>query len=171
MKAVLDELVDDVAAQAGLLLVVTGAGVSLASGIPTFRGSDPDAVWATDVTELGTNRYFQDDPAGSWAWYLARFGRLADVAPNAAHHALAALERWQRGRGGEFLLVTQNVDRLHAAAGSEALVEVHGRVDRVRCSRQTCALGAPRGSIARADVPTKITSAASRAARSTRGQS
>ena len=68
MKAALDDLVDDVAAQAaGLLLVVTGAGVSLASGIPTFRGSDPDAVWATDVTELGTNQYFQDDPAGSWA--------------------------------------------------------------------------------------------------------
>ncbi|MBL8623885.1 MAG: hypothetical protein JNK64_21440 [Myxococcales bacterium] len=154
MKAALDDLVDDVAAQAaGLVLVVTGAGVSLASGIPTFRGSDPGAVWATDVTELGTNRYFQDDPAGSWAWYLARFGRLADVAPNAAHHALAALERWQRGRGGDFLLVTQNVDRLHAAAGTEALVEVHGRADRVRCSRQTCALGAPRGSIARADVP------------------
>ncbi|MBK9032779.1 MAG: hypothetical protein IPL61_16170 [Myxococcales bacterium] len=138
---------------AAALLVVTGAGVSLASGIPTFRGSDPDAVWARDVTELGTNAYFQRDPVGSSRWYLARFGGLAGAAPNAAHVALAQLERSREARGGRYLLVTQNVDGLHAAAGSRALVEVHGRADRVRCSRLTCALGAPRGSIARADVP------------------
>ena len=51
---------------AGYLVVVTGAGVSHASGIPTFRGTDPGAVWKRDVTELGTNRYFEEDPAGSW---------------------------------------------------------------------------------------------------------
>jgi len=134
-------------------LVVTGAGMSLASGIPTFRGSDPDAVWAHDVTELGTNEFFLDDPAASWAWYLKRFGGLGHAVPNAGHHALAELERRHRARGGDLLVVTQNVDGLHRAAGSQALVEVHGRADRVRCSRRGCRFGAPAGSLARADVP------------------
>jgi NAD-dependent deacetylase len=149
-----DELARTISSDAsGRLLVVTGAGISLASGIPTFRGSDPGAIWSRDVTELGTNRYFEEAPANSWSWYLSRFGRLAHVEPNPGHHALAALERWHVARGGNFLLVTQNVDRLHAAAGSESLVEVHGRADRVRCSRRGCELGAPTGSIPRADVP------------------
>ncbi len=55
----------------GLILVVTGAGVSVASGIPTFRGTDPGAVWKRDVTELGTVQYFNRDPVGSWSWYSA----------------------------------------------------------------------------------------------------
>jgi len=136
----------------GLVLVVTGAGISVASGIPTFRGTDPDAVWANDVMELGTNAYFQRDPAGSWRWYMARFDRARGAAPNAGHRALVDLERWQVARGGQFLLITQNVDMLHDEAGTQALIKVHGSVDRVRCSRLTCTLGAPRGSIARADV-------------------
>lgn len=132
-------------AQAPSLLVVTGAGVSLASGIPTFRGTDPDAVWHRDLTELATRRFFEEDPAASWSWYLERFDRAVAARPNAAHHALAALERWQAARGGSFLLVTQNVDTLHEAAGSERLVKVHGSADRVRCSRVGCRHGAPRG--------------------------
>src|SRR4051794_24017544 len=92
----------------GLTLVVTGAGVSLASGIPTFRGTDVGAIWKKDVTELGTRAYFEEDPAGSWSWYLARFDAAVGAVPNPAHQALVALERWQRGRGGRFLLVTQN---------------------------------------------------------------
>src|SRR5438045_1769607 len=75
------------------LLVVTGAGVSVASGIPTFRGSDPGAVWKRDVIELGTRRYFEEDPAGSWRWYMERFDHALDAQPNAAHAALVALER------------------------------------------------------------------------------
>ena len=134
------------------LLVVTGAGVSLASGIPTFRGTDPGAVWANDVTELGTNKYFERDPVGSWRWYLSRFARLDDARPNPAHHALVALERWHVARGGEFLLVTQNVDTLHDDAGSQALVHVHGRADRVRCARVGCEHGAPHGSLPRDDA-------------------
>ena len=135
------------------LLVVTGAGVSLASGIPTFRGRDPGAVWKRDVTELGTRRYFQEDPVGSWRWYLERFDRAVDARPNAAHAALVGLERWQVGRGGDYLLVTQNVDTLHEQAGSERLVKVHGSADRVRCSRAGCVHGAPNGSLPRAGVP------------------
>jgi NAD-dependent deacetylase len=133
----------------GLLLVVTGAGVSLASGIPTFRGRDPEAVWARDVTELGTFRYFREDPVGSWRWYLHRFDKVQGAQPNAAHAACVELERWQVARGCDFLLLTQNIDTLHRQAGTERLVEVHGRADRARCPREGCELGSPRGSIAR----------------------
>lgn len=136
----------------GLILVVTGAGVSLASGIPTFRGSDPGAVWKRDVTELGTFDYFRRDPTGSWAWYLERFDKVLAARPNPAHTAIAALERWQLARGGDFLLVTQNIDTLHEQAGSERLIKVHGSADRVRCSREGCRLGSPGGSIARSEV-------------------
>ena len=135
----------------GFLVVVTGAGISLASGIPTFRGSDPDAVWKRDVTELGTLRYFREDPVGSWHWYLTRFSKVLGAQPNPAHQALAALERWQLARGGKYLVVTQNVDTLHRAAGARELVEVHGRADRVRCPTDGCRHGSPRGSLPRSD--------------------
>jgi NAD-dependent deacetylase len=137
------------AVERGLILVVTGAGVSLASGIPTFRGSDPDAVWKRDVTELGTVDYFRRDPVGSWRWYLERFETVLAARPNPAHQALAALERWQLGRGGRFLLVTQNIDSLHEQAGSRELVKVHGSAARVRCSRDGCRYGSPAGSLPR----------------------
>ena len=136
----------------GSLAVVTGAGVSLASGIPTFRGTDPGAVWKRDITELGTNRYFEEDPAGSWSWYTSRFDIVLEKQPNPAHRALAAIERWQVARGGKFLLVTQNVDPLHERAGSERLVKVHGSADRARCSRRGCVYGAPHGSLLRAGI-------------------
>lgn len=137
---------------AGGLLVVTGAGVSAASGIPTFRGTDPGAIWKQDVTTLGTHAFFRQDPVGSWRWYLTRFARVPDARPNAAHLALVDLERWHQGRGGDFLLVTQNVDALHERAGTRALVKVHGSADRVRCDRDGCVHGAPAGSLPRASV-------------------
>jgi NAD-dependent protein deacetylase/lipoamidase len=136
----------------GLVLVVTGAGVSAPSGLPTFRGTDPGAIWSRDVTEIGTVRYFERDPVGWWQWYLDRFGGLDAALPNPAHRALAALERWQLGRGGGFLLVTQNIDTLHERAGSRRLIKVHGSADRLRCARAGCALGAPGGSLPAADV-------------------
>ena len=142
----LDELRD------GELVVVTGAGISLASGIPTFRGTDKDAVWKRDVTELGTNRFFQSDPVGSWQWYTSRFDIVLDKLPNPAHLSLAGLERWHTAHGGRFVLVTQNVDTLHEDAGSEALIKVHGSSDRVRCTRHGCINGAPTGSLPRADI-------------------
>jgi NAD-dependent deacetylase len=132
--------------------VVTGAGISAASGIPTFRGTDPDAIWKRDVTELGTRAYFERDPVGSWRWYLARFEKVLAAQPNDAHRALVELERWHQRHGGRFLLVTQNIDTLHEDAGSRRLVKVHGSADRVRCSREGCRLGAPHGSLARAEV-------------------
>lgn len=136
----------------GLILVVTGAGVSAASGLPLFRGTDPEAIWNRDVTEIGTVRYFEHDPVGWWQWFLRSFAGLLDARPNPAHHALADLERWQTGRGGDFLLVTQNVDTLHEQAGSRRLIKVHGTADRLRCSRHGCRLGAPSGSFPAAEA-------------------
>ena len=136
----------------GYLAVITGAGISLASGIPTFRGSDTGAIWKRDVTELGTFRYFREDPVGSWSWYLSRFDKVLDAEPNEAHRALTRLERWQLERGGHYLLITQNVDTLHEDAGSREMVKVHGTADRVRCPRDGCSFGAPYGSIPRSEV-------------------
>ena len=136
----------------GLILAVTGAGVSAASGLPLFRGTDPGAVWNRDVMEMGTARYFERDPVGWWQWFLASFDSLHAARPNPAHHALAALERWQLDRGGDFLLVTQNIDTLHDQAGSRRLIKVHGSIDRLRCSRRGCRLGAPSGSLPRSEA-------------------
>lgn len=124
-------------------LIVTGAGISLASGIPTFRGSDPNAIWAQDVMEKGTYRFFARNPVESWNWYADRFFRHAHARPNAAHEALVAWEK----KEPDFLLVTQNVDTLHEQAGSQNLVKVHGSVDRIRCARIGCKWGAPKNSL------------------------
>ncbi|HYI10992.1 MAG TPA: Sir2 family NAD-dependent protein deacetylase [Thermoanaerobaculia bacterium] len=134
-------LIDAIAAERGLMLVLTGAGISLASGIPTFRGTDEGAVWTRDVTELGTYRFFERDPVRSWQWYRQRFRTALGAKPNAAHFALAELERWHRDRGGQFLLVTQNIDTLHEQAGSVEFAKVHGSADRARCSSLRCSSG------------------------------
>ena len=75
-------LVAAIEAARGLIVVLTGAGISLASGIPTFRGSDPGAIWAHDITELATLRYFTSDPVGAWRWYRERFLRVLAARPN-----------------------------------------------------------------------------------------
>jgi NAD-dependent deacetylase len=141
------ELADALDSCSGKLLVVTGAGVSLASGIPTFRGTDPGAIWKSDLTELATFEFFQNDPVESWRFYLDRFDLVRDARPNPAHRAIAAIDRVRGERGEDFLLVTQNVDTLHEAAGTARMIKVHGSADRVRCSSPRCRLGAPRGSI------------------------
>lgn len=136
----------------GSLLVVTGAGVSHGSGLATFRGTDSGAVWKNSDVALATFDYFSRDPAGHWDWYLKRFAALHSAEPNPAHHALADLERWHEERGGRFLLVTQNIDTLHEAAGSRRLIKVHGTSSRVRCPRPGCRQGAPRGSLPFSDA-------------------
>ncbi|HYG65046.1 MAG TPA: Sir2 family NAD-dependent protein deacetylase [Thermoanaerobaculia bacterium] len=135
----------------GLVVAVTGAGVSAASGLPTFRGKDLGAIWSRDVTEVGTFRYFQRDPVAWWQWFADRFAGIAEARPNAGHAALVALERWQSARRGDFLLITQNIDSLHEDAGSRRLIKVHGSANRVRCSRHGCLNGAPSGSLPVAD--------------------
>ena len=133
------------------LVVVTGAGISVASGVPTFRGTDEGAVWKNDVMEKATLAFFVRDPVASWGWYLDRFASLEQAEPNAAHHALVALERWQGDGGGSFLLVTQNIDALHHRAGSRALAEVHGSCAVARCAAYGCRHGAPSGLVERPD--------------------
>ncbi|HKK22121.1 MAG TPA: Sir2 family NAD-dependent protein deacetylase, partial [Pseudohaliea sp.] len=135
--AALDELAGALA-RARAALFVTGAGVSLASGIDTFRGSDPGALWHNDIMAKATLGHFRRDPADAWAWYLSRFERVAAAEPNPAHRALAALEGQLDERGAQSLLVTQNIDGLHHRAGSRALVEIHGKARRVRCSAPRC---------------------------------
>jgi len=131
----------------GLLVVVTGAGISQASGISTFRGSEPDAIWKTSDIALATFDYFQRDPVGQWQWYLKRFAAVRDAEPNSAHLALVDLESWLAARGGSLRLVTQNIDTLHERAGMRDLIKIHGTADRLRCSRPGCIHGSPRGSL------------------------
>jgi len=127
--------------------VLTGAGVSAESGVPTFRDGQT-GLWAKyDPRELATPEAFERNPKLVWDWYSARRATLADVAPNPAHFAIAELER----RVPEFLLATQNVDGLHQRAGSKMLVELHGSIARVKCSR--CAAPAARWDEALADEP------------------
>ena len=87
-----------------------------------------------------------------WRWYLRRFEKLEEARPNPGHLALVELERWQLARGGDFLLVTQNIDTLHEEAGSTRLIKVHGSSDRLRCSRHGCRHAAPEGSLARSRI-------------------
>jgi NAD-dependent deacetylase len=111
------------------ILVLTGAGVSAESGVPTFRG--PEGLWRRYRPEdLATPEAFERDPKLVWEWYAWRRERVAACRPNRAHQALAALE----ARVPAFTLATQNVDGLHAAAGSRKLIELHGSLWRTRCT-------------------------------------
>jgi NAD-dependent deacetylase len=120
------------------IVVLTGAGISLASGIPTFRGSDAGAVWASTLMARATLQHFVLDPADTWRWYRERHAQVLAARPNPAHRALVDLERWHTARGGRFRLITQNIDLLHEAAGSPAPTKVHGSIDRARCANAGC---------------------------------
>ena len=110
------------------LCVLTGAGVSAESGVPTFRG--PEGLWKRrDPMSLATPEAFAEDPKEVWEWYQWRRRKIRGCAPNAGHRALAAVEAVKP----DFLLVTQNVDGLHRAAGSRRLAEIHGNIWTVRC--------------------------------------
>jgi NAD-dependent deacetylase len=111
------------------ICVLTGAGVSAESGVPTFRASD--GLWEGHrIEDVATPQGFANDPQLVWRFYNARRANVKTVAPNPGHYALAALEkRW----GKNFTLVTQNVDGLHLAAGSKNVLEIHGSLKRTRC--------------------------------------
>ncbi len=111
------------------LCVLTGAGVSAESGVPTFRG--PEGLWKRrDPMSLATPEAFAEDPKEVWEWYQWRRRKIRGCVPNPGHSALAAVEREKP----DFLLVTQNVDGLHRAAGSRRLAEIHGDIWVVRCT-------------------------------------
>lgn len=109
--------------------VLTGAGISQPSGIPTFR--DAAGLWKDfDLEEYATPRAYARNPQKVWDWYAWRYQKVMEAQPNQAHTLLARLEQ-RLGEG--FLLVTQNVDGLHSRAGSKRLVELHGNIARGRC--------------------------------------
>jgi NAD-dependent deacetylase len=109
-------------------VVLTGAGVSTESGIPDFRSAS--GIWAQyDPYEVASIEAFHRDPVRVWEFYAHRLDVLADAAPNPAHIALAELE----SRGLVQAVVTQNVDRLHTAAGSREVIEMHGSIDAAVC--------------------------------------
>ncbi len=116
-------------ASASRITVLTGAGISADSGVPTFRGAD--GLWRNFRAEdLATPEAFARDPRLVWEWYNWRRELIATKSPNPAHVALAELDR----RTPDFWLITQNVDGLHRAAGAARLSEIHGNIWKVRCT-------------------------------------
>jgi NAD-dependent deacetylase len=124
--------------RSGRVVILTGAGVSIESGVSTFRGDD--GMWQVGSrryhpVELATWMAFQRMPLDLWGWYLYRRARYHAATPNAAHRAIAALER---RLGDRCLLVTENVDGLHLRAGNSVgrTYQIHGNVDFARCSAE-----------------------------------
>jgi len=118
-------------------VVLTGAGVSVPSGIPDFRTPET-GLWAkVDPMEVAHIDVFRSDPERFWSYYRPRFQALGDKEPNRAHEALAELER----RGLIEGVITQNIDRLHRAAGSENVIEVHGSIATSSCTACSTAFG------------------------------
>jgi len=117
-------------ATARAVTVLTGAGISADSGVPTFRGAD--GLWRNFRAEdLANPEAFARDPRLVWEWYNWRRELIATKKPNPAHYAVADLER----RLERCWLITQNVDGLHRTAGSQKLSEIHGNIWKVRCTR------------------------------------
>ncbi len=134
MRAGLSGILDSFDRDDGRICVLTGAGISAESGIPTFRG--PEGYWRVGSKnyhpqELATQHAFGLHPREVWRWYLYRRTVCRRAAPNDGHRALAQLEQQL---GDRLVLVTQNVDGLHARAGSKNPYEVHGNIDRYRCA-------------------------------------
>ena len=116
-------------ASARAVAVLTGAGISAESGVPTFRGAG--GLWQNYRAEdLATPEAFARDPKLVWEWYNWRRETIAKAAPNAAHRALVTLEVSKSG----FTLVTQNVDGLHDLAGSGRILKLHGDIWRMKCT-------------------------------------
>lgn len=110
-------------------VALTGAGVSVPSGIPDFRTPETGLWQNVDPMEVAHIDVFERDPVRFWSYYRPRFHSLGDKQPNAAHGALAELER----RGLLAGVITQNIDRLHRAAGSENVIEMHGSIETSAC--------------------------------------
>ena len=133
MYGEIDRGLIDALAGARAVVVLTGAGVSAESGIPTFRDA-MEGMWARfDPMQLATPEGFVRDPEMVSRWYDSRRLECASCEPNPGHYVLARLERCVIEKGGGFTLLTQNVDGLHQAAGSINVVELHGSLREWRC--------------------------------------
>jgi NAD-dependent deacetylase len=118
---------------AEFVAVLTGAGVSAESGVPTFRGKD--GLWKNFRAEdLASPEAFKKDPKLVWEWYNWRRGIISKAKPNPAHMALVELEKIFK----DFYLITQNVDGLHFKAGNKKVVELHGNLWRLKCINKNC---------------------------------
>jgi NAD-dependent deacetylase len=121
----------DLMANTNYLVVLTGAGVSAESGMPTFRGED--GFWRKyNAMDLATPEAFAGDPKLVWEWYDYRRGILDKVGPNRAHEVIVEMEKHYP----KFQLITQNVDGLHMKAGNKSMIEIHGNLWKVKC--QSC---------------------------------
>ncbi len=123
--------------QARSAVALTGAGVSVPSGIPDFRTPETGRWAKVDPMEVAHISVFERDPERFWSYYRPRFQALGDKEPNRAHEALAELER----RGLIEGVITQNIDRLHRASGSENVIEVHGSIETSSCRECGVAYG------------------------------
>jgi len=131
------------------IVVLTGAGISAESGIPTFR--DAAGLWEQhDPMDIATPEAFRRDPALVYRFYNARRASLAGVAPNSAHQALARL---QQEFAGEVFLVTQNVDDLHERGGSRQVCHMHGQLGAMLCNSCETSMQAPEAFDARSACP------------------
>lgn len=123
------ELVISKLKEAKKIIFVTGAGISQESGIPTFRGSD--GLWRKyDPMQLATIDAFYDDPKLVWEWYEERRSNILEAKPNPGHLAIARLEELK-----EVIVLTQNIDGLHQRAGSSKVLELHGSIIRIKCTK------------------------------------
>lgn len=123
------EIAANLLRRARSVFVLTGAGVSAESGIPTFRGSE--GLWKNySAEQLATPDAFRRNPELVWEWYHWRQGLIRKAEPNPGHYTLAKIEQ----RAEQFLLLTQNVDDLHSRAGSKRVLHLHGSIFRTRCS-------------------------------------
>jgi NAD-dependent deacetylase len=114
--------------QAGRVAVLTGAGISAESGVPTFRGKE--GLWSKfRPEELATVDAFMSNPQLVWEWYMHRRQLMAKVSPNPGHCALVEMEDYY----DQFTLITQNIDDLHRKAGSKNILELHGNITRNKC--------------------------------------
>ena len=115
--------------QAKRIAILTGAGVSKESGVPTFRDA-MDGLWAKyDPQQLATARAFRQNPKLVWDWYQFRVGLVSKAKPNAGHFALAQLEH----QFPETWTITQNVDALHEESGSKSVIHLHGNLSQYKC--------------------------------------
>jgi len=127
-----EELVDKLQV-AKSVAVLTGAGISAESGIPTFREAQT-GLWAQyNPEELATPRAFQRDPHLVWDWYQWRRGLISNANPNPGHIALRDMEIYLEKQGKQFTLITQNVDDLHQRAGSKNILALHGKILQEKC--------------------------------------
>ncbi len=141
------EIAAEALRRATRVAVLTGAGVSAESGVPTFRASD--GLWEGHrIEDVATPYGFEKNPGLVWKFYNARRANVKTVQPNAGHRALAAMERhW----GENFTIATQNVDGLHQTAGSKRVHEIHGSLRRTRCT--DCGIIQDRGLEDLAELP------------------